>query len=82
MKATAQLENVTKDVIFVRRFLFYHVTKRKYKRRGVFICNTKNVIYLTACKCCGKQYIGLATAFKERFRIHKVILIPVRVGVE
>ena len=24
-----------------------------------------------ACKCCSKQYIGLATGFKERFRIHK-----------
>ena len=23
------------------------------------------------CKCCGKQYVGSATGFKERFRIHK-----------
>ena len=24
-----------------------------------------------ACKCCGKQYIGSTTGFKEKFRIHK-----------
>ena len=24
-----------------------------------------------SCKCCGKQYIGSAIGFKERFRIHK-----------
>ena len=39
--------------------------------RGFLTCNTKNIIYLTACKCCDKQYIGSATGFKERFRIHK-----------
>ena len=39
--------------------------------RGFLTCNTKNIIYLTACKCCGKQYIGSPTGFKERFQIHK-----------
>ena len=35
-------------------------------------CDSRNVIYLISCKCCGsKQYIGSATGFKERFRIHK-----------
>ena len=48
-----------------------HATKRKYKIRGFLTCNTKNIIYLIACKCCDKQYIGSATGFKERFRIHK-----------
>ena len=24
-----------------------------------------------SCKCCGKQYVGSATGFKEQFRIHK-----------
>ena len=26
---------------------------------------------MISCKCCGKQYVGSATDFKERFRIHK-----------
>ena len=34
-------------------------------------CDSRNVIYLISCKCCGKQYVGSATGFKERFRIHK-----------
>ena len=46
-------------------------TKRKYKVKGILKCTSKNVIYLISCKCCGKQYIGSATGFKERFRIHK-----------
>ena len=33
--------------------------------------DTKDIIYLIACKCCGKQYIGSTAGFKERFRIHK-----------
>ena len=43
-----------------------HATKQ-----GFLTCNTKNIFYLIACKCCSKQYIGSATGFKERFRIHK-----------
>ena len=46
-------------------------TKRKYKGKGILKCTSKDVIYLTSCKCCGKQYIGSAISFKERFRIHK-----------
>ena len=46
-------------------------TKRKYKVKGILKCTSKNVIYLISCKCCGKQYIGSATGFKGRFRIHK-----------
>ena len=38
---------------------------------GILKCTSKNVIYLISCKCCGKQYIGSAISFKERFRIHK-----------
>ena len=34
-------------------------------------CDSRNVIYLISCKCCGKQYVGSVTGFKERFRIHK-----------
>ena len=47
-----------------------HATKRKYKIRGFLTCNTKNIIYLIACKCCAKQYIGSATGFRGRFRIN------------
>ena len=43
-----------------------HATKRKYKIRGFSICNLSDIIYLIACKCCGKQYIGSATSFKEK----------------
>ena len=34
-------------------------------------------------KCCGKQYVGFATGFKERFRIHKsdINTGKIRVGV-
>ena len=31
-----------------------HAIKRKYKVRGFLSCNTKNIIYQIACKCCGK----------------------------
>ena len=48
-----------------------HTTKRKYTTRGTLTCNTKNVIYLIACKFGSKEYIGSATGFKRRFRIHK-----------
>ena len=46
-------------------------TKSKYKFKGILKCTSKNAIYLISCKCCGKQYIGPAIRFKERFRIHK-----------
>ena len=48
-----------------------HATKRKYKTRGTLTCNNKNIISLITWKCCNKHYIGSATGFKERFRIHK-----------
>ena len=46
-------------------------TKRKYKVKGNLKCTTNNIIYLLSCKNCGKQYVGSAIKFKERFRIHK-----------
>ena len=39
-----------------------------------FTCDSRNVIYFISCKCCGKQYVGSATGFKERFRIHKSVI--------
>ena len=44
---------------------------RKYKIKGILKCDSRNVIYVISCKCCGKQYVGSATGLKERFRIHK-----------
>ena len=39
--------------------------------KGILKCDSRNVIYLIACKDCGPQYVGPATVFEERFRIHK-----------
>ena len=47
------------------------VTNRRYYTRGVLHCNCNNVIYLITCKNCLQQYVGSATNFKNRFRIHK-----------
>ena len=30
--------------------------------------------------CCGKQYIGSTTGFKERFRIHKLDVNTVKIN--
>ena len=59
-----------------------HAAKRKYKI-GFLTCNTKSIIYLIACKCCGKHYIGSATGFKERYWIRKsdIIAGKIRCGV-
>ena len=63
--------DICKNFLVLSTEFTYHATKRKYKRRGFLSWNTKNIICLIACKCCSKQYIGSATGFKERFRIHK-----------
>ena len=47
------------------------VTGRFYNVRGNFSCNSSNVIYLISLKKCEDQYIGSASDFKARFRIHK-----------
>ena len=47
------------------------VTGKKYKIRGNLSCNSLNVIYLISCKNCHDQYVGSASNFKNRFRIHK-----------
>ena len=41
------------------------------KLREFLKCDSRNVIYLISCKCCGSQYVESTTGFKERFRIHK-----------
>ena len=41
------------------------------------------IIYLISYKCCGKQYIGFVTGFKEIFKVHKSDInnVKVRCGV-
>ena len=63
--------DISKNFLVLSTEFICHSTKPKYKIRGFLTCNTNNIIYLIACNCCGKQYIGSATSFKERFRIHK-----------
>ena len=46
-------------------------TGKYYRVKGALHCNSKNVIYLITCFDCKKQYVGSATNFKERFRVHK-----------
>ena len=64
--------DICKNFLVLSTEFTCHATKRKYKIKGFFNCNTKNIIYLIACKCYGKQYIGSTTGFKERFRIDKI----------
>ena len=47
------------------------VTARVYSDRGSLSCNISNVVYIISCKNCGDQYVGSATDFRARFRIHK-----------
>ena len=63
--------NICKNFLVVFPDFTCFPTKRKYKINGILKCDSRNVVYLISCKCCGKQYIGSATGFKERFRIHK-----------
>ena len=42
-----------------------------YSVRGNLSCNSPNVINIISCKNFGDQYVGSATDFKARFRIHK-----------
>ena len=47
------------------------VNGRVYRVRGSSSYNRPNVAYIISCKNCGDQYVGSATDFKARFRIHK-----------
>ena len=76
-----EFRNIWKNLLVYTEFTSL-ATKRKDKIRRFSTSNTKNIIYLIVCKFCGKQYIGSATNFKERFESIKVTLIVVRLGVE
>ena len=63
--------DICKNFLVVSPDFTCFATKQKYKIKGILKCDSRNVIYLISCKCCGKQYVGSATGFKEGFRIHK-----------
>ena len=75
--------NICKNFLVVSPDFTCFATKRKYKIKGIWKCDSRNVIYPIYCKCCSKQYVGYATGFKERFRIHKsdINTCKVRCGV-
>ena len=72
-----------KNVLVVSRDFTFFTNKQKYKIKGILKCDRRNVIYVTSCKCCGKQYVASATGFKEKFRIHKsdINTVKLRCGV-
>ena len=57
--------NIYKKFLLVSPDFTCFATKRKCKMKGILNCDTRNVIYLISCKCCGKQYVRSATGFKE-----------------
>ena len=63
--------DICKNFLVVSPDFTCFATKRKYDIKEISKCGSRNVIYFISCKCCGKQYVGSATGFKERFRIHK-----------
>ena len=63
--------DICKNFLVVSPDFTCFATKQKYKIKGILKCDSRNVIYLISCKCCGKQYVGSAAGLKERFRIHK-----------
>ena len=42
-----------------------------YYIKGEMNCESNTSIYLITCIKCLEQYVGYATKFKSRFRIHK-----------
>ena len=70
-KCTARKCDIcTNFMIFGNRFVCT-ATGRSYSVKGALTCNSDNVIYLVTCQSCKLQYVGSATSFKERFRVHK-----------
>ena len=71
MKECNRKCDICKNFLVVSPDFTCFATKRKYKTKDILKCDNRNVIYLINCKFCGKQYVGPATGFKERFKIHK-----------
>ena len=70
MKESNRKYDICKKFLVVSPDYTCFATKRKYKIKWIK-WDSRNVVYLTSCKCCGKQYVRSSTGFKERFRIHK-----------
>ena len=52
------------------------VTKRCFRVKGNYSCNSTNIIYLITCKKCMKQYVGLTTkTLRERINHHRSTII-------
>ena len=71
IKERSEKCDICKNFLVVSPDFSCFSTMWKYKIKGILKCDSRNVIYLIFCKYCGKQYVGSATGFKERFRIHK-----------
>ena len=63
--------DIYKNYLISSNYLTCNVPNRRYYRRRVLHCNYNNVIYLITCQSCLEHYVGSATNFKSRFRIHK-----------
>ena len=49
-----------------------NVSEREYDINSNFTCDSSGVVYLLACKVCGKQYVGSTfTLFRARFNNYK-----------
>ena len=63
--------DIFKNYLICSNYFTCSATNRRYYARGVLHCNCNNVIYFITCKNCLEQYVGSATDFKIRFRIHE-----------
>ena len=63
--------DICKNYMVFDNFFVCTVTGKKYHVKGKLNCESINVIYLISCAKCLEQYVGSATKFKTRFRIHK-----------
>ena len=63
--------DICKNFLVVSPDFTCFATNRKCKIKGILKSHSRNIVYLISCKCCGKQYVGSANGFKERFRIYK-----------
>ena len=73
--------DICKNYLICSNYFTCRITNRRYYMKGVLHCNCNNVIYLITCKNCLQQYVGSATNFKNRFRIHKAISKPIKIDV-
>ena len=56
--------DICKNFLVVSPDFTCFATKRKCKLKGILKCDSRNIISLISCKCCGRQYVGSAIGFK------------------